>query len=180
LVEENAELTDLEGHVLAYFAAGRADSAYKVMRIFQTSPVSGLSGSSGAIYPIVKRLRKRGLLAAEPVEQSARKAERVTCTQAGHEAARRWVLTLRPADFFPVDPLRTKLSFLSLASSQEQLGWLCAASESIVERLAEIDQYGQGRSGIHDSLALDGARRTLQARHAWLQAAIVDLFGGKA
>ena len=88
-------------------------TAYQLLRLYEQSPVSSFNESKGSLYPLIRRLKARGLIAAQPVAGDGRKAERLTCTAAGRAAARRWVTQLEPRHILPDDPLRTKaISFV--------------------------------------------------------------------
>jgi DNA-binding PadR family transcriptional regulator len=173
--ETVAALTELEAHVLAQIAVHQPISAYDVMKALARSPVSSLSGSTGAIYPIVKRLRERELVEAAPVKGSPRRTEVLSCTLAGRAAAARWVGNVSDADLLPHDPLRSKILFFSLLSKQEQMRFLLEASRALEGKLEEIEDYARGHEGLNLELAANGAIANTKARRRWLQDVLLEI-----
>jgi DNA-binding PadR family transcriptional regulator len=168
-------LTELEAHVLAQIAVHQPISAYDVMKALARSPVSSLSGSTGAIYPIVKRLRERQLVEATPVKGSPRRTEVLSCTPAGRTAAAKWVGSVSEADLLPHDPPRSKILFFSLLTKQEQMRFLLEASRALETKLDEIEEYARGHQGLNLELASDGAISNTKARRRWLQDVLLEI-----
>lgn len=173
--EAAVALTELEAHVLAQIAVHQPISAYDVMKALARSPVSSLSGSTGAIYPIVKRLRERELVEAAPVKGSPRRTEVLSCTPAGRAAAARWVGSVSEADLLPHDPLRSKVLFFSLLSKQEQMRFLLEASRALETKLDEIEEYTRGHSDANAELAGASAVSSTKARRRWLQDVLLEI-----
>lgn len=166
--EADLSLTSIEAHVLAQIVANGPMTAFEVMASYSRSPVAGLSGSPGAIYPIVKRLRARGLISAEADERSGRKAERLTGTEAGAVAARAWLASVQEADLLPHDPLRSKISFLGLLPKVEQMRFLLHAKRAVERKLREVTDYASAHSAPYADLAFDLAKANLEARSRWI------------
>lgn len=173
--ESGVALTELEAHVLAQIAVNQPVSAYDVMKALSRSPVSSLSGSTGAIYPIVKRLRERGLLEARPVKGSPRRTEVLSCTPAGRAAAARWVGSVSEADLLPHDPLRSKVLFFSLLTKPEQMRFLLEASRALESKLEELEAYARAHEGLNLELAASGAAGATKARRRWLQDVLLEI-----
>ena len=174
-VEASTALTELEAHVLAQIAVNQPVSAYDVMKALARSPVSSLSGSTGAIYPIVKRLRDRGLIETTPIKGSPRRAEALSCTPTGRTIAARWVGSVSDNDLLPHDPLRSKILFFSLLGKQEQMRFLLEASRALDAKLDEIEEYAQQHEGLNLGLASDGAVASVKARRRWLQDVLLEI-----
>lgn len=173
--EVYAPLTELEAHVLAQIAVHQPISAYDVMKALARSPVSSLSGSTGAIYPIVKRLRERALVDAAPVKNSPRRTEVLSCTPLGRAAAARWVGTVSETDLLPHDPLRSKILFFSLLTKQEQMRFLLEASRALETKLEEVEAYAREHEGLNLGLASEGAVAGTKARRRWLQDVLLEI-----
>jgi DNA-binding PadR family transcriptional regulator len=173
--EPAASLTELEAHVLAQIAVHQPISAYDVMKALARSPVSTLSGSTGAIYPIVKRLRERQLVEAVPVKNSPRRTEVLSCTPAGRAAAARWVGSVSEADLLPHDPIRSKILFFSLLTKPEQMRFLLEASRALETKLDEIEEYARSHHGLNLELASNGAISNTKARRRWLQDVLLEI-----
>lgn len=175
-VEESGPvLTELEAHVLAQIAVHQPVSAYDVMKALARSPVSSLSGSTGAIYPIVKRLRERGLVESAPVKGSPRRTEALTSTPEGRAAAARWVGAVSEADLLPHDPLRSKILFFDLLTKQEQMRFLLEASRALEAKLEQIEAYARTLDGANAELAIAGAVNSTKARRRWLQDVLLEI-----
>lgn len=173
--ETASALTELEAHVLAQIAVHQPVSAYDVMKALARSPVSSLSGSTGAIYPIVKRLRDRGLVESAPVAGSPRRTEALSCTAEGRAAAARWVGAVSDADLLPHDPLRSKILFFSLLTKQEQMRFLLEASRALEAKLEAIETYARTIDGANTELAIAGAVSSTKARRRWLQDVLLEV-----
>ncbi len=173
--EVSTPLTELEAHVLAQIAVNQPISAYDVMKALARSPVSSLSGSTGAIYPIVKRLRERALVEAAPVKDSPRRTEVLSCTPAGRAAAARWVGSVSESDLLPHDPLRSKILFFSLLSKQEQMRFLLEASRALETKLEDVERYAREHEGLNLGLASEGAVSATKARRRWLQDVLLEI-----
>lgn len=174
-IEAAPALTELEAHVLAQIAVHQPVSAYDVMKALARSPVSTLSGSTGAIYPIVKRLRDRNLVEATPVKNSPRRAEVLSATRLGRAAAARWVGRVSESDLLPHDPLRSKILFFALLSKPEQMRFLLEASRALEDKLAQIEAYAGAHGGANIDLATAGAVVGIRARHRWLNDVMLEI-----
>lgn len=173
--ETLSALTELEAHVLAQIAVHQPVSAYDVMKALARSPVSSLSGSTGAIYPIVKRLRDRGLVDAAAIEGSPRRTEALSSTPEGRAAAARWVGTVSEADLLPHDPLRSKILFFSLLSKPEQMRFLLEASRALEAKMEAIEAYARTLGGTNAEQAVGGAVASTKARRRWLQDVLMEI-----
>lgn len=172
---DSVSLTELEAHVLAQIAVDQPVSAYDVMKAIARSPVSSLSGSTGAIYPIVKRLRERGLIETAPVKDSPRRAEALSCTNAGRMVAARWVGSVSDCDLLPHDPLRSKILFFDLLGKHEQMRFLLEANRALDAKIDEIEEYTRANEGMHLGLANEGAVASVKARRRWLQEVMLEI-----
>jgi DNA-binding PadR family transcriptional regulator len=61
------QLTEFE-QVLLGMIAGEPSTGYHLKQEFATTPLGIYQPSSGALYPALRRLERRGLLCAEPVD----------------------------------------------------------------------------------------------------------------
>jgi DNA-binding PadR family transcriptional regulator len=115
-----SRLTDLEGAALAEFAKRGPTTSYAVTRTFRESPSEFWSGSAGAVYPMVRRLEKRGLLKSESAEQGRRERTDYSITPLGRAALEHWLLDGDRAAGLGFDPLRTRLIYLDLVSPAQR------------------------------------------------------------
>ena len=67
-------------------------SGYDLCKVFETTPMGHYSASPGSIYPALKRLDKRGLVAGRVEKGSTLRPRRLfELTSDGHEELVRWV-----------------------------------------------------------------------------------------
>lgn len=118
------ELTDLEGAVLADVATRGTATSYAVAQTFSQSPSEYWSGSAGAVYPLVKRLAARGLLAAHPGAAGKRQRLDYSITPVGRAALEAWLLDAQRASGMGFDPLRTRLVHLHLVTPAKRQAFL--------------------------------------------------------
>lgn len=162
------KLTDHEGTLLALLVRAGPITAYQIARVYEESPVTSFNTSKGKLYPLIRRLRERGLLCAQAVPGDARGTERVDATEAGREAARRWALEIRPGHLLLEDPLRTKLQSFDLLSRDERIEWCVSAKAMLKEKLDRVEAYrGEAEVPFQD-LVHDGAVSAIRARMDWL------------
>jgi DNA-binding PadR family transcriptional regulator len=161
-------LTDNEGSLLTLVLRRQPVTAYQLLRIYAQSPVSSFNESKGSLYPLIRRLKTRGLLAAESVVGDGRKAERLFCTPAGKAAARRWVTKLEPRHVLPDDPLRTKAISFGLLNAKERQAWIATARALTEAKLAEVDAYMIGLDLPYKEAIEANAFGALRARLEWL------------
>lgn len=161
-------LTDNEGSLLTLALRRQPVTAYQLLRIYAQSPVSSFNESKGSLYPLIRRLKARGLIAADPVDGDGRKSERLSCTDAGKEAARRWVARLEPRHILPDDPLRTKAISFGLLDADERRAWIENARKLTEEKIAEVEAYLIGLDMPFQDAVAANAMGALQARLEWL------------
>lgn len=161
-------LTDTEGSLLALVQRRQPVTAYQLLRIYEQSPVSSFNESKGSLYPLIRRLKARGLLASRPVEGDARKTELLHCTSAGEEAVRDWVTQIRPVDIIPDDMLRTKATSLEMLDPAARFAWIGTARARTKAKIAEIEAHMIGLDTPFQEAIAASALGTLQARLDWL------------
>jgi DNA-binding PadR family transcriptional regulator len=118
---------------------------------------------------MIHRLQERGLLAAEQVPDDHRGTQRFTCTDAGKDVLRSWVLSLRPEHELLHDPLRKKAQAFDLLTHQEQLDWLEEAKQRLQRKLGEVERWPPEVEGPFGEVIRDNARSSLLGRIEWLE-----------
>jgi len=162
------QVTDGEATVLSLIERMQPITAYQIRKVLAASPTTNISNSTGKIYPIIRRLKADGLIAATAVEDDARGAERLTCTEQGRRVVRQWVKTVGTAHLLLEDPLRTKILSFNLLPKAEQVRWLKTARADLVAKAEEIEAFARKYSGPYHDLAHANARLTTAARIAWI------------
>lgn len=162
------ELTELEGCVLGNLKVLGPCTPYAIRREFLASTTPYWSGSAGAIYPLIARLARRGLVRAARRTADARGGTLYALTATGERALRRWLgpplspLTVGP----PPDPIRTRVGFLSLLPPERRRAFL-AEAEAELRRLLEAPEAPA--ADPFDRWALRGRRLMMEARLAWVR-----------
>jgi DNA-binding PadR family transcriptional regulator len=169
--DDELDLTDNEGTLLALVLREQPLTAYQIGRIYEDSPVSNFNTSKGKLYPLIRRLRERGLLAAAP-PAGGRRAEHLSCTARGREAVRRWVLAIRETHLLLEDPLRTKVQSFDLLTRDEQIEWLVDAKAHLAAKLQQVEDYALEVDVPFHDLVHDNAVRSLRSRLEWLDRSI--------
>jgi DNA-binding PadR family transcriptional regulator len=152
-------LSELEGCVLGQLWKEGACTPYSVRRMFLDSPSSHWSGSAGAVYPVLGRLEKQGLVAATHAPRGRRDAWTYAITAQGR---RRFLAWLEPpfepeCVSLPPDPLRTRLSFLGVLPAARRARFLAGAKAALEAELEALesraeqdeDERRAHSSGVH-------------------------------
>ena len=174
-MSEDPPLTDNEGTLLALVLRVQPVTAYQISKIYEDSPVSNFNTSKGKLYPLVRRLRDRGLLQAEPVTEDARRTERLSCTPLGREAVREWTKQVRPVHLLLEDPMRTKVQSFDLLSRDEQIAWILEVKGQLLQKLADVEAYGKNVSVPYQEFVHDNAIASLRGRMDWLDRMLLKI-----
>ncbi|MCP4546915.1 MAG: PadR family transcriptional regulator [bacterium] len=176
------DLSELEGAVVGFISVHDGCTPYQVRTAMAQSHTSRFSGSSGAIYPLIRRLVARGLLAQEVRSTDGRGTRRCSLTKDGRKALRAWLV---PEDMSALaglafDPLRTRILFLSALTSKQRLAFLAEAESVLTEELkvylADLTLKRNGGSEL-EVIATEGAVAITRARRNWLRSARRHLAG---
>lgn len=169
----SSALTELEAYLLAQVARHAPVTAYDLRALLMSSPVATISSSAASVYPIVRRLKARGLLTSERVTGDGRRTERLRATPSGLEATRAWLARIEVAHLLLPDPLRSRIIFLELLPPADRLAWLRELRRALTTKLHELEAHRDKGADIWDELATINARGQIEARLAWVERAIV-------
>lgn len=167
-------LSHHESHVLALIRKWQPTTAYFVRKALQRSLASSLSDSPGSVYPVVERLKRAGLVSSEASENDGRKTDYISCTEAGEEAIKAWLLDERSHDLLPEDPWRTRMIFADLLTPAQQQGWLAALRQRVAVQLREIDDQAALIEDKNYAAALENARLVTEARMVWIERCLAN------
>jgi DNA-binding PadR family transcriptional regulator len=165
--------SDLAAFVLGLVWQHGPCSAYEIRRFLLDSPSAQWSGSAGAIYPLVRRLERDGLLRGAQIRGDRRGRREVTITALGSAALRAWIgPPLGPGVVtVTADPLRSRARFLGALTPKRRAAWIAAAKTALEEVLAAVDRwdaiYGAA-SDPHLRFLTTHAKLETAARRAWL------------
>jgi DNA-binding PadR family transcriptional regulator len=172
-----SQLTDDEGTFLALLVRVQPATAYQLSKIYAESPVSNFGTSKGKIYPLIRRLKERGLIVSRPVPGDARGSERLESSRRGRDALRRWMKQIRPGHLLLEDPLRTMVQSFDLLSRDEQSEWIRQAREALEGKLQELEQYGAAVFVPYKEVVHDNAVSSVKSRLEWLDRVEAAILG---
>lgn len=173
-----SQLTDDEGTFLALLVRVQPATAYQLSKIYAESPVSNFGTSKGKIYPLIRRLKERGLIRSRPVPGDARGSERLESSHRGREALRRWIKQVRPGHLLLEDPLRTMVQSFDLLTPEEQAGWIKQTRGALEGKLQELEEYAASVFVPYKDAVHDNAVSSVRARIEWLDRLETSLLGG--
>lgn len=168
------ELSRLELAVLGLVSKGAPCTTYWIRRQFQGSPSSYFSGSAGAVYPAVRRLEQRRLIAATTERKARRASRRYRLTPSGKRAIKAWLLPPLPAAdvAFTMDPVRTRVYYLEALTAPERLKFVdnALAQARLQATLAQAGSVERREAeDLFDYLGSLGAVHEARARVRWLE-----------
>lgn len=177
------ELTDLEQVLLAMIAKSPS-AGYDLKQQFATTPMGVYQPSSGALYPALRRLERRGLIRAEPDQPGppVRSGRRYVyhITEQGRTVHVAWVRQ-------PVDPAAVArdmplhlIRFVmmeDLVPRAEVLVYLAALRDALAVFLDGLEGYAAAAKfdERHPLLALDHGIALFTASLAWTKRTINTL-----
>ena len=167
-------LTELEGCVLGEISEKGSCTAYALRQAFLRSLTPFWSGSAGAIYPLIRRLEKRGLIWAEAHKTGRRPSKLFQLTAKGLAALRGWLQPPLPPESVgvPMDPLRSRLRFLKILTVEQRADFVAATVKETQASLEHLEREGMERAGTEGHfyrLILAGAIAMMQSRIDWLR-----------
>ena len=167
-----AKLTELEGVVLGLVHRLQPCTAYAVRMALSRSPSTYWSGSSGSVYPALKRLENTRLLESTADASDGRSRRLIGLTRAGRAALETWVMGASDPEVVSCvfDPVRARAFFLEILRPRDRARF---ASEclSALEKYMEVTRAELAATEDErplESLANLGAVRDARARVDWM------------
>jgi DNA-binding PadR family transcriptional regulator len=164
--------SELEGFVLGLVWQLGPCSPYDVRRHMQESPSTQWSASAGAIYPLLRRLERSGLVASRAQRTGMRERREYRITPRGLRALREWVGPPLATDAVTVahDPLRSRARFLKALTPREQESWIAAAREALDEVERRVRVWSEERRDDEAAaiMTLSG-ELDVKSRREWLK-----------
>ncbi|MEP0765244.1 MAG: PadR family transcriptional regulator [Fimbriimonadia bacterium] len=147
-------------------------TGYSIRNLILRTKGSRWSGSTGAVYPALRRLEASGYLAAETAGKASRARTSYSLTPKGTEALRRWMMgPVSEEDLGMMsDPLRSRCLNLRLLKPRERV---TAVRQWIEQNEAYIAYFTQrlgelpGKDRFVD-LAFLNLAHLLEGRRRWL------------
>ena len=170
-------VTELEGAILSEIHHRGAETAFKVRKAFLASPSLEWSGSSGAVYPAIRRLTAQGLIHGEP-QNSARKGSSLTLTATGVDALNDWVCDLDRAAGLGLDPFRLRSGLWGELPATVRLKQLARLLVVLKTNIAGLETYGSGLDRV-ERRRVDLSITQQKARAAWVEAELSAVEGDR-
>ena len=177
------QLTSFE-HILLGLICMAPSSGYDLKRIFAATPMGIYQPSSGALYPALRRLERKGLIQAqgpsEQAGQSARHRRVYEPIQPGRATHTSWLRT-------PVEPatvsrdlglhLMRFVMMEHLFPREDVLRFLQTLAAALAALITELDQYpaATDHDNRHPRLALDHGLAVHRASLRWTEHTIAAL-----
>jgi DNA-binding PadR family transcriptional regulator len=166
MTKARAELTELEGAILGVLRRTGGSTAYHVRQVFLASRSAEWSGSAGAVYPAIARLKKSGLL-AERARKDGRGTKICAITAKGEAAHEAWFCDVARATGAGLDPFRLRAGFWRDLVPGEQRALAQRLRNALKQQRDELraarelgDPVDAVSRELHDAL--------LQTRLVWL------------
>jgi DNA-binding PadR family transcriptional regulator len=168
------DLTELEHCVLGVVWRDGPVTAYEIAALFGRSLTPFWSGSAGAIYPVVQRLKKRGLIrGAHRVWRGSRRTV-LTISTKGRDTIREWLKPPLPEEIAApaLDSLRTRTFFLDILKPAERKTFLEDAMRAVTAQLALVNKQRKlddAAGNVSEVIGEMGAEEQLKGRLRWLK-----------
>jgi len=164
-----AGLTELEGAILAAVRRAGSITPYKLRHAFLVSPSMEWSGSAGAVYPAMRRLKGGGLLTAKRSDDG-RGTEHYSLTKKGGRALKPWAADMSRVVGAGSDPFRTRVPEWLMLAGGERARLLAKIERAVRARCralkAEMAKHGRvERAQFALELDLQRARLRWIAAH---------------
>lgn len=156
-------LTELEGAILSLLGNQEPMTAYAVRTVFRKSRSEFWSGSAGAIYPAIRRLEARGLIAGEDVATGRRSGREFRLSGTGAMALRRWAMDAAAAAGAGFDPFRVRTLAWDILDDADRAALRDRLTTEIERRVAALETGEFAKSPQADLEA-----RLQRSRLAWL------------
>lgn len=166
--KRRGSLTELEGAILSAVRRGNGITAYRLRQAFLASPSMEWSGSAGAVYPAMRRLKAAGFLDAKPSDDR-RGTVHYRLTAAGGRALLGWASDVTRAVSAGMDPFRSRAPEWLVLTARQRAPLLREIKKALNARCGALEQKIAAASPIEReqaSLELDLQRVRLR----WLAA----------
>ena len=167
-----APLTELEGAILSEIQHRANNTAFQVRRAFQMSPSIEWSGSAGAIYPAIKRLREHGLIHGEATSDG-RSTVRLSLTATGEAAVIAWACDPERSSSVGIDPFRLRSGIWGLLPDDRRRSALLATADAIKANMAFLRNYQADLDEV-EAARVELSLRIQAVRLGWISEKLAD------
>lgn len=170
---KRTNLSELESCVLGVIWREGPVTAYQVRMAFAQSLTTSWRASTGAIYPLIRKLKKLDLVSEQEIPGDRRKARNLQITESGLIEITRWVGNLPDWVAEPAaDTIRTRFYFLTSLPVEQRSdvlsGWIALSREKITQLASAIQRHSD-LGDMVEAAAHRGAMMQIQARLGWLE-----------
>jgi DNA-binding PadR family transcriptional regulator len=162
-----SRVTELEGAILGVLRRSPGMTAYAVRQAFLGSASEEWSGSAGAVYPAIERMRKGGLLRARALAD-ARGGKAYALSPAGVSALDDWLCDVARASGPGTDPFRTRAGLWPMLPARKRRALMHALAAEIADRRRRLSKTVQPDQG--DRIMQELHIELLALRLRWLAA----------
>ncbi|HEY4943272.1 MAG TPA: helix-turn-helix transcriptional regulator [Rhizomicrobium sp.] len=170
MTKSRARLTELEGAILGVFRRAASCSAYRVRQVFLRSRSAEWSGSAGAVYPAIRRLRALGML-KQRSEKDGRGTKTYTLAAAGGAAHDEWLCDVGRALGPGMDPFRTRACLWPMLAPRKRTALYRKLQKEMAEQREKFLRPPPSQDG-EDEVTLGLLVSLLELRRQWLDAAV--------
>lgn len=168
------KFSELEGVCLGVVYQQQPCTAYFVRRALKQSPSSHWQASAGSVYPLLARLEEAGLIKTTADESDGRGRKLLDLTTNGRKALRAWIMAGVDSSLIAaiIDPIRSRIFFLSTLSSRQQYDFLTQVIDMTENYLEETKMRLEQTPELDDLygyLGALGATMVTRARLDWLK-----------
>ena len=150
-------------------------SPYDIRRHMQGSPSTQWSASAGAIYPLMRRLQRAGLLLSEAKRDGKRRRREYRITSKGLGVLRAWIGPPIGSEAVTVahDPLRSRARFLEALPDADRRAWFVAARAVLDEVERRVNAWAEAEPAPSRSARVmnKSGELDVKSRRAWLDEA---------
>lgn len=167
-------ITDLEAAAIGEILKHRQCTAHFIRTSFRDSPANQFSDSAGSVYPMMKRLEKRGLLDSVMQTEGVRQVRYYRCTSKGKAELQQWIgPPVVSSVTLTIDPIRTRILYLGRLPKSKRNKWFDEVEVLILQKLKEVQTQLANVStekpeAIYLRLADENAVQELRSRLKWL------------
>ena len=172
MTKPRATLTELEGAILGVLRRAPSFTAYRIRQIFRASRSAEWSGSAGAVYPALRRMQTKGLI-AQRAEQDERGTRTYRLSAKGKALHDQWLCDVGRAVGCGVDPFRTRAGLWSAlppdkfkALLKELRSAIEVGKKELREELPTLDEDDATMCNLHLDL--------LDLRLIWIDARLKE------
>ena len=173
--DSSVTVNEAEGPVLGLLARVQPLSRYQILRFFQNSPARFQNVSKGSLYPLVSRLRDRGLIESRSGD-GPHGAPVYFLTETGRTALRNWTKRLDSRDMLPLDAVEQRVFSLVELPPAERIAWVAQAKELILAKKAELQTHRERMTSYpYGTIVYNADQERLDAKLAWLDRLLIEI-----